>query len=119
MACDPGIVRLVAMDLRATRQPFRRGYEECIHSPIRGIYAFWQGPLCLYIGMSIDIARRLRHHRLQEHNEALEKRLRAYWRDVDASHVVLPHYDERCLRAIESALIDTLQPRTNLVRPQR
>lgn len=101
--------------LRANRRPFDYGFDQRVGYGVHGLYAFWLGRRCLYIGMSTDISRRLHQHRTQEHNARLLKYLRAWWRDIEASYVALDLSRSTDLQALERAAITTLRPMTNVV----
>ena len=79
----------------------------------QGLYSFWLGTCCLYIGMSTQIRRRIYQHRMQEHNELLERYFKAFWLDIEASFVVLPNLSQAELRTVERGAIRWLRPRAN------
>ena len=76
-----------------------------------GLYSFWLGRGCLYVGMSSTSVRsRLLQH--YESNKKLRKYFRAYPEDIYCSHALLP--DVTLVRSVEPLLIVSMNPKTNI-----
>ncbi len=101
--------------LRRRRRPFTYRFDQRIDDGVSGLYAFWLGPSCLYVGMSMDISRRLHQHRIQEHNHLLSQYFRAWWNDIEASYVALSRRHPHELQRFERSLIKRLRPLTNIM----
>lgn len=103
--------------LRSTRSPFSFSFISSIPNDTRAVYAFWLGNCCLYVGRSIDVARRFHQHSLGAHNPQLVQYLRAFRRDVEASYAPLADYSVSELHKAEAEAIRLLRPYTNVDLP--
>ena len=101
-------------DLKSDIQPFNRKFDSALDRGTAGLYAFWLGRRCLYVGMSKDIRRRLHEHRVQEHNAKLKRYFIAFTLDIDASLVNLGDLSENEIRRLEQAAIHKLRPAANI-----
>ena len=117
MASNGTSVAAVADVLRSTRSPFSFGFISRIPNDTRAIYAFWLGNCCLYVGRSIDVARRFHEHSLGAHNPRLVQYLRAFRRDIEVSYVPLAGYSVSELHEAEAEAIHILRPYTNVDLP--
>ena len=111
---DDTFVGCILDGLRSRRSPFTYNYHNHVGSRTRGLYAFWCHKRCLYVGMSIDIARRIYQHRMQEHNIKLEKLFSAFARDIEVSYVHLGGKSDRELSQIEKMAIRAFRPMANI-----
>jgi len=101
--------------LQRGRRPFTYCFDQRVGDGVSGLYAFWLGKRCLYVGMSVDISRRLHQHRTQEHNHRLLQYFRAWWNDIEASYVALSRRHPHELQRFERILIKHLRPLTNVM----
>ncbi len=85
-------------------------YEGIDESP--GLYCFWLRGRCLYIGMSMNLRRRLGEHCTAEDNLLLRHYFETYRNEIMLS---FSYHDvsERRLRAMESDAISEMRPLTN------
>lgn len=103
----------VATCLRNRRRPFTHSFDARIGAKAQGIYAFWLNSCCLYVGMSTTLRQRMYQHRMQEHNDVLDRYFKAFWRDIEASCVELNGRSKQDLLVAERDTIRLLRPRTN------
>lgn len=108
----------VADLLTSRRWPFSYGFHNRVASGKVGLYAFWYGNACLYVGKSTDIQRRLYQHRFREHNPKLLQYFRAFARDIKVSYVSGDDCRTINLLSLEGNIIKDLRPITNVVRPR-
>lgn len=101
--------------LCSCRRPFNYALESRIGRNVSGLYAFWLGQRCLYVGMSMQLVRRLHQHRMQEHNEVLARFMSAFWRDIEMSYVQLTGCSKTDIHKLERSAIRALKPRTNVL----
>ena len=109
--------RCVADLLTSRRWPFSYGFHNRVKGQT-GLYAFWTGNACLYVGKSEDIGTRLYHHRMQEHNPRLNQYFRAFAQDITISYVSKEDCQEFNLLSLEGTLIKELHPLTNVAQPK-
>lgn len=103
--------------LRARRHGFDYNFHNRVADQESGLYAFWlSGGACLYVGMSTNIAGRLRQHRMQEHNLDLARYFNAFGREVEVSYAPLSGRSSAELRYAERRAIKKLRPLTNKQR---
>lgn len=114
---DPTI-RAILSQLRGRRYRFSPGLSYVVGRDTPGLYALWVGCCCLYVGMSKQIGQRLHQHLVHQHNDNLEKYLRAYWKDVEATIARVPNPSAPYLRALEQESILALRPRANKAIPK-
>lgn len=91
--------------------PFgRMSYEHINESP--GLYCFWVRGACLYVGMSMNLRRRLREHCEAEDNVQLAEYFETYGSEIG---VVTVYHDapEARLRELESEAIRRMRPLAN------
>lgn len=116
---DPGVkkvqqlhdyLRVVPTDRKPEVLPFDRIKDipaNCAGNlPIRAVYVFYSGELCLYIGSSDNLGRRLREH-------GRNKDLIGY----EPTHVVLTYFAEEAkaqMLALEAAKVRALKPVLNV-----
>ena len=113
--CDCKTAQHLAACLRDGRRPFTHLFDNRIGRDAQGLYAFWLGACCLYVGMSTKLRRRMHQHRVQEHNSDLDRYFKAFWADIEVSFVPLAGKSESELRAVERDAIRWLRPRTNKI----
>lgn len=113
MEFDEGIVCCIIDALQTRRSPFTYNYHNRVGGGKSGLYAFWCHRACLYVGISIDIARRIYQHRMTEHNDMLEQFFRAFAQDIEVSFVALDGRSDSELRCLEQKTIRILRPTTN------
>lgn len=94
--------------LRRRLVPFGYQHHEVVPDA-PGLYSFWLRGVCLYVGMSDDLQRRVREHESCEANPDLARHFRAYRDEISIS--VVPHGGD--LRRLESEAIRELRPATN------
>lgn len=104
--------------LRCRQGPFTFGFHAAVDA-VQGLYAFWLGGKCLYVGESNNLRNRLYQHRMREHNPKLERYFNAYPRDIKASYVALSNHAAHERRALERQAIRYLRPATNIAHAQR
>lgn len=97
--------------LRCRQRPFTFRFHATV-AAVQGLYAFWLGGKCLYVGESVNLKNRLYQHRMQEHNTKLERYFNIYPRDIKASYVVLGDRQDR--RTLEREAIRYLRPVANI-----
>lgn len=112
-----GIIRVVLARLRGERRPFTPALPGRVQG-IAGLYAFWVGSHCLYVGMSTNLGMRLYQHRRQPHNDLLTAYLRAWWKEIEASCVAMPDISPACLQQLEREAICALRPHANVAIPK-
>ena len=79
----------------------------------RGIYAFWRGKTCLYVGETIHFPRRMEEHRDRTHNPKLYQWFQSFPDNIEVSFVHFEDADKRLLRRIEAQIIRCLHPDAN------
>lgn len=115
MASEQAIADEVIRGLKTNRRPWKQKFEAKIPLDVGGLYAFWLARQCLYVGMSTQLATRIYHHRVQEHNPELADFLERFWDQVDASYVLLPELDTERILCIERAAIRRLRAKANKI----
>ena len=103
--------------LRTTRSPFTFGLISRTPNDMRAIYAFWLGNCCLYVGRSVDVARRFHEHSRGAHNQHLLQYLRAFRGYIEVSYTPLPGSSTEELARAEAEAIRVLRPYTNVDVP--
>ena len=103
--------------LRSRQGSFIFGFHAAVGA-VQGLYAFWLGGKCLYVGESSNLRNRLYQHRMWEHNPKLERYFNAYPRDIMASYVALTNHAARERRALEKQVIRYFRPVTNIAHTQ-
>ena len=81
-----------------------------------GVYCFWDGPDCLYVGESGELRERIEGHRRGSNNWKLRLYIHRYGYRVQISCVYLP--SESSALRVESAAIAYFDPRFNYRRPK-
>lgn len=117
MASKMRSVSAVADRLRSTRSPFTFGFISRTPNNVRAVYAFWLGNCCLYVGRSIDVARRFHEHSRGAHNPQLVQYLRAFRGYIEVSYSPLPGSSMEELARAEAEAIRILRPYTNVDVP--
>ena len=95
-------------------RPFDYNYPGRVGDDVSGLYSFWLRGCCLYVGMSIDIRRRLIDHRMNEENPKLAGYVRAFHGEIEASFVPLEGITKTMLHDIEKRVIRSMRPQTNV-----
>ena len=85
-------------------------YNQVMDSP--GLYSFWLRGRCLYVGMSIDLKRRIGEHCTDETNISLRNYLKSYPNEIMISFVYR-NSDPARLRRMEADAIKKLNPISN------
>ena len=86
-------------------------YEGIDESP--GLYCFWVRGVCLYVGKSMSLKRRLREHCEAEDNPVIRENFEAYGTEIK---VVVAYYEgisEERLCELESEAIRRMRPLAN------
>ena len=86
-------------------------YESVDESP--GLYSFWVRGVCLYVGKSMNLKRRLREHCEAEDNMLIRENFEVYGTEIK---VVIAHYEgisEKYLYELESEAIRRMKPLAN------
>ena len=113
--CDMAVVCCAVNVLRTQQQVFDFGFQYRVDSGLGGLYAFWlSGGACLYVGMTIDIRRRMGEHRTDTHNSHLQQYFSAFYGEIMVSYVALPGYSEAELKAMEDKAKGKLRPFNNV-----
>jgi hypothetical protein len=108
---------------KSLRKPFVRGAFDIHSSKGPGIYIFWNGDTCIYVG-STDrtIAERLCEHWTKSHNDelgtwikALGSQLKVSWEVVDVDSFSTSKDKTNRIRWREQIFIDSFKPLTNKV----
>ena len=94
-------------------RPFDYNYHNRVGDGAGGLYSFWLRGCCLYVGLSMDIRRRLWQHRTNETNQELDRYMRAFSKEIEVSHVILEGITGRVLEDIEAKVIRSMNPKTN------
>ena len=115
---DYSVVSCVGQLLRERRSAFDFGFHSRVGKGRSGLYAFWSGSACLYVGKSTDIGRRLYGHRMQEHNTKLDQFFRAFSDQIEVSVVSQEECGSADLLSLEGYFIRTFRPLTNGVVPR-
>lgn len=110
------MIRVVLAQLRGRRYRFSPGLSYVVGRDVPGLYAFWIGCCCLYVGMSGHIGKRLHEHLVRQHNRRLEIYLRGYCKDIEVT--VAPVTNPAYLRGLEAEAILALRPRANKAIPK-
>ena len=97
--------------LRSELRPFDYMFHEQVLNTA-GLYSFWLREICLYVGMSTELRRRIEEHARNEPNIGLRGYINAYPNEIMISIVYL-NYDEDMLRKLETKAIGDLCPITN------
>ncbi len=105
------VLTCILSALRNGQRPFTYEFHKRV-AAVQGLYAFWLGGKCLYVGESGNLSQRLYQHRMQEHNAKLKKYFRAYHGDIQVSYCHLPNEENRFL--LERAAIRQLRPTANI-----
>ena len=110
------VVAVLACILNALRngqRPFTYEFHKRVVQA-QGLYAFWLGGKCLYVGKSINISQRIYQHRMQEHSTTLERYFKAYPSDIQVSYCSLTNHTGEDVLALEKATIQSLRPAVNI-----
>lgn len=111
------VIRAILAQLRGRhRYRFSPGLSYVVGRDMPGLYAFWVGCCCLYVGMSKHIGRRLHEHLVRQHNRRLDIYLRGYRGNIEVT--VAPVTDPANLRSLEDEAILALRPRANKAIPK-
>lgn len=97
--------------LRSELRPFDYMFHEQVLNTA-GLYSFWLRKMCLYVGMSMDLRRRIEEHSRSEPNIRFRGYINHYPNEIMISIVYL-NYDESMLRKLETKAIRQLHPITN------
>lgn len=81
-----------------------------------GLYSFWVRGTCLYVGMSMNIRRRLRQHCESEDNGRLREYFEAYGTEIRFAVMYHHGITEPRLRRLESRAIRAMRPLANRQR---
>lgn len=100
------------------RRAFHYGFHNRIRGGLIGLYVFWVGKACLYVGKSTNISQRLYQHRMQEHNPHLERYFRAFANLIEVSYISQEECQSADLLSLEGSIVRTLRPITNVANPQ-
>ena len=109
------LITNVLTALRVRRSPFTYVFHTYIHANQKGVYAFWLQQLCLYVGMSKDLRKRIYVHRIREHNVRLGRYLSAFAQDIEVAYVALKVNSDQELKELEKETIRFLRPATNII----
>lgn len=109
------LIECILQTLRAKRQPFTYRLHSTVGGRVSGVYAFWLGRACLYVGKSTDIGTRLYQHRMSEHNPKLQRYFHAWPRSIETSYAPLGDPSPRDLDRAEREAILHLRPRANVL----
>ena len=79
----------------------------------KGIYCFWLGKRCIYIGKAQrqTLAKRLEQHRVVCHNDSLELFLNVYGNKMSFCYLPISNSDK--INEVERKFIARLQPKCN------
>lgn len=78
-----------------------------------GLYAFWLRGICLYVGMSEDLRRRIYEHATSEDNPKLAYHFETYPYDIEIS-IAYKNVDSATLHQLELQAISILRPIDNI-----
>ena len=112
------LITCIVNALRTQRRPFTYRSHTLVGA-ISGVYAFWLGRACLYVGKSGNIGFRLHQHRMQGHNERLQRYFRAWPRDIETSYIALADHSPGEVAAFERQAIELLRPIANVLHNRR
>lgn len=103
----------VVQILQRCRSAFTYRVDRFIRRDSPGIYAFWLGTKCLYVGMSTQLGVRIHQHRLQERNDVLLRWFHAFPREIEIAVATMEGSAQTELRKIERHAIRALMPEAN------
>ena len=103
----------VVQVLQRCRSAFSYRVDRFIQRDSAGIYAFWLGTKCLYVGMSTQLGVRIHQHRSQEHNEVLLRWFQAFPRQIEIAVATLEGSARAELLKVERHAIRALMPEAN------
>lgn len=108
------VIACIINALLTQRRPFTYNSHTLVGA-VRGIYAFWlDRSACLYVGKSEHIGSRLYQHRMQGHNEHLQRYFHAWPTDIEMSYVALSDHTPQEIGSFEQQAIALLRPITNV-----
>ena len=108
------MIGCILQTLCGKRYPFTYRFHKTIGGSVSGVYAFWLGRSCLYVGKSIDIGNRLYQHRMNEHNPKLHRYFRAWPQNIETSYASLNDPSTEDLDKAEREAILYLRPLANV-----
>ena len=101
----------ITTSLRSKTSPFEYNFHNSVHNS-SGLYSFWLRGKCIYVGMSMNLQKRIEQHSHDETNVKLKKYFEIYPNEIRISFVYLP-YTEARIRNIESIIISSFYPDAN------
>ena len=113
------VIACIINALLSQRRPFAYNSHTLVGA-IRGVYAFWlDRSACLYVGKSEHIGLRLYQHRMQEHNERLQRYFHAWPTDIEMSYIALNDHTSGEIASFEQQAITLLRPIANVMHNRR
>lgn len=101
----------IISELESKTKSFDYNFHSNVHSHA-GLYSFWLRGKCIYVGMSMNLQRRIEQHSHDETNLKLKTYFETYPYEIKISFVYLT-YTESKIKLIESKIISELYPDAN------
>ena len=93
--------------------PFSYNYHYDLPEGTPGLYSFWVRDCCLYVGMGMDIKRRLSEHDAKDDNNELAEYFSVFGNEMEVSSVEILDADRNILLMLESQVTRAMNPKTN------
>ena len=90
---------------------FRRDNLETLIPNKPGVYIFWSGRYCIYVGQATDLRGRLLTHWRKSHNDGINTWIRALGADLCVTHEVVKGSLSDC----EQSYINRYRPHLNKI----
>ena len=101
------------------RVPFSYNYHNDLPEKMPGLYSFWVRGCCLYVGMAMNIKRRLSEHDKFDKNPDLAEYFSVFVNEMEVSSVPIPDADREILLMLEQQVTCAMNPKTNKTNVKR
>lgn len=101
----------IILRLKSETQSFDYNFHNGVHSSA-GLYSFWLRSKCIYVGMSMNMQRRIEQHSHDESNPQLRQYFETYPNEIKISFVYVDSTEPK-IRNIESEIISRFHPDAN------
>jgi len=97
--------------LKSETSPFDYNFHNGVEDHA-GLYSIWLRGTCIYVGMSMNLHRRVEEHSHDEDNPKLRQYFKTYPNEIRISFVYVPETESK-IKSMESEIISRLYPDGN------
>ena len=103
---------VIMSELESGARPFDYNFHSNVGNHA-GLYSFWLRGRCIYVGMSMDLQKRIAQHSRDEANPKLREYFEGYPKEIEISFVYLDRSEDE-IRSMESQIISGVRPLANV-----